>query len=276
MARKQTNPNSEPETLRTKLSGAEAEPTESGHSVSPADQDAIRKYLLGQLTEDLQERVEERLLTEDHLFEELEITEDELIEEFLANDLSQTERTAFEEYFLRNPERQQNLRFAQALNRNSKINQTLAPLPVPWWNPQSQIFRIAAAVAVVALLSGLLWFTFIRTKPTPTFATLTLTISNSDRAEGIQPARAGFDVEELRIVLLLPEGLTAAAGYRVELVSETGETKRLEVTKQDSQSVTLMIPTAQLRRGQYVIKLFATDANGAEQRIRGSYLFTLQ
>jgi len=64
------------------------------------DQPTIRQYLLGSLPSELQQRVEERLLTEAELLESLEIEEDELIDEYLAEKLSEEERQKFEQYFL--------------------------------------------------------------------------------------------------------------------------------------------------------------------------------
>ncbi len=82
------------------------------------DQNTIRQYLLKGLDEDQQQRIEKRLLTEDDLFEELEIAEDELIDEYLAEKLSEDERERFEQNFLRTPHRNQKLRFARALRRH--------------------------------------------------------------------------------------------------------------------------------------------------------------
>jgi hypothetical protein len=126
------------------------------------------------------------------------------------------------------------------------------------------------------MLAGVLWFLRYRTAPAPTIATLTLTISNGDRSEGPQAAKTKLDVDELRIVLLLPERSTPAPRYRVELMTEMRETRILEVVKQDARSVSVAIPAAQLSRGQAAIRLFAISSDGSEQRISGSYLFTVE
>lgn len=82
------------------------------------DQNAVRQYLLRQLSDDEQQIIEQRLLTEDDLFEELEIAEDELIDGYVAEQLSDDDRRKFEQNFLVAPERKQKLRFAEALKRN--------------------------------------------------------------------------------------------------------------------------------------------------------------
>src|SRR5712691_2895205 len=88
------------------------------------DQNAVRQYLLRQLSDDEQRTIEQRLLSEDDLFEELEIAEDELIDEFLARKLSEEEHKTVERIFLASPERKRKLRFAEALRR-------LPPTPTP-------------------------------------------------------------------------------------------------------------------------------------------------
>lgn len=80
-------------------------------------QSAVRRYLLKQLSGDEQSELEERLLTEDDPFTEVEIVEDELIDEYLAHKLSPEERERFEEHFLTTPERELKLRSAQAIKR---------------------------------------------------------------------------------------------------------------------------------------------------------------
>lgn len=278
MARKETDHNSEPETLWTKLFGRESRRTKQSndthYEAATEDGDTIRQYLLRLLGDEEQRKLEERLLTEDALFEELEIAEDVLIDRFLSGELSRTERDSFEKHFLAAPERQRNLRFAEAVRRNLKEVPAVAPSPRPrgWWNLHPYLLRAAAGVAAVTILAGI----FSVFLSPPTFATLTLTLSNGDRSEGVEAAKAKRNVDELRIVLLLPERLPPAAGYRAVLTRENGENSTLNITKQDSQSVSVVIPISQLPTGQYAIQLFAIGADGIEQRIRGSYLFNVE
>lgn len=129
-------------------------------------QSTIRRYLLRQLTDDAQERIEQRLLTEEDVFEEVEIAEDELIDEYLAETLSQEERQTFERDFLANPERRQKLRFAKALRRQASaasqkkglIEQDKAS-PWIWWRqyfaPSSLSDSPLAMAAVLLIVVGL-------------------------------------------------------------------------------------------------------------------------
>ena len=68
-------------------------------ALSNHDQAQIREYLLGKLGETEQQKIEERLIMEDELFDEFEISKDELIEEFCSGELNQDERQWFELHF---------------------------------------------------------------------------------------------------------------------------------------------------------------------------------
>ena len=81
------------------------------------DQNAVRQYLLRQLSDAEQQTFELRLLSDGNLFEELEIAEDELVDEYIAKELAPVERKQFEQYFLSTPERKHKLRFAATLDR---------------------------------------------------------------------------------------------------------------------------------------------------------------
>jgi methionine-rich copper-binding protein CopC len=124
-----------------------------------------------------------------------------------------------------------------------------------------------------------LWLSLFRAPSPQTFAALTLTINvSNNRAEGAQASKVKLplNASALKISLTLPERLPTAARYRVELENDNGETKGLEITEQEARSVTVVIPAEQLIRGQYALKLFTTKADGTEQRINGSYFFTVE
>jgi len=91
---------------------------------------AVRRYLLKQLSDSERETVELRFLSDETFAEELEFVEDELIDEYLAGELSHEERLSFEETFLAHPERQRKLEAGQALKRYLG---TLPPPPSPVW-----------------------------------------------------------------------------------------------------------------------------------------------
>lgn len=83
--------------------------------IQGVDAQLIRKYLLAELSEEEQARVEERLMTEEEYFKLLESEEDELIDDRLSDQLTLEEQERFDAYFLSTPERRAKLKFAEAL-----------------------------------------------------------------------------------------------------------------------------------------------------------------
>jgi hypothetical protein len=79
--------------------------------------EAVRQYLLGNLTEESRKKIEERLMTDADFFRELLLAEDDLIDDYLANLLSNTQIRNFESKFLITPERIQKVRFARSLRK---------------------------------------------------------------------------------------------------------------------------------------------------------------
>jgi hypothetical protein len=69
-------------------------------ALSAHDQSRIREYLLGHLSHEEQDHLEEQLLVDGDLSEELEISKRELIEEYCAGELTKRERQWFESNYL--------------------------------------------------------------------------------------------------------------------------------------------------------------------------------
>ena len=249
---------------------------------TPEVQERIRRYLLGQLTDGAREEFEQELLVDVDLFEELLVAEDELIDGYLVGELPPDERVQFEQHFLAAPERQEKLRFARALNRYVTVasrQETSAHKVSPVsWSSRTVLYRAAAAFAVVILIAGTLWLFRHRSSSPETFATINLTISQSTRGEGAPATEVNVSPGEdaLKIVLRLPDQSPTAARYRVELESNEGQNKSLQAVAQDGQSVTVVIPAGELKRGQYSLKVFTVRADGGEQRINGNYFFTVE
>lgn len=81
----------------------------------------IKGYLLGQLAEEDESKVEIRLLTDRDFFEELSILENELIDQYLAGTLSVSDRQSFESHFVLSSERWRKVRFARALRKSVSV-----------------------------------------------------------------------------------------------------------------------------------------------------------
>lgn len=135
------------------------------------DQDkALRSYLLGTLTLQEQELLEQRLLADSGAFQQLLFMEEDLIADYLSGELSAEERARFEEHFLAAPERQQDLRFAKALRKYaaSSTAKKKSPDSPPWFStfgpffaslvPQRPAVGFSLALILVLLIVGGFWF----------------------------------------------------------------------------------------------------------------------
>ena len=253
----------------------------------------IIAYLLEELPEDDLERFEDECFAQDSWpAEQINVVEEDLIDAYLRDELTPERRQRFERYYLTTEARQERVIMAAALLRhideNNAVSKTAVAVPPTeltaaarfraFWNSQSWALRAAASIAVVAVIAGALWLLLFRAPSPRTFATLTLAISNINRAEGAQADKVKLppDAEALKVSLTLPRQSPPAARYRVELEDDNGETRSVEVVGNDAQSVLVVIPAAQLARGQYALKLFAVKTDGEEQRINGSYFFNVE
>lgn len=241
--------------------------------------------------------MDERLLSESAFLEELLVGEEELIDDYVNGDLPAESRLRFEQHFLCTPERQEKLRFAIALGRytsqatepgSSKSQEDQAivlPTNLNWgarfkglWAGQSLAFRFATAIAMVAFVAAIVWLLLPRTFAPTTYATVTLSISSGDRAEGPTATKIKLpqEVDALKIFLNLPDSSVPAQGYRVEWINDQGVKKPLAIAEQDAQSLTVVIPARQLARGYNALQLYVTNSDGIEQRINGNYLFAVE
>lgn len=252
----------------------------------------IIAYLLQELPDDDLERFEDECFAQENWPTQIDLVEEDLIDAYLRAELTPERQQRFEQNYLGTEARQERVSIAAALLRrvdeynvvsNGAVAVSTKKLAWPerfgaFWSSQNWAFRAATAVAVVLIIAGALWIYVPRTPSPRTFATLTLTISNNDRAKGAQPEKIKLspDADVLRVSLTLPKQSVAAAHYRVELENDNGETKTVKVAGADAQSVSADVPAAQLTRGKYALKLFAIKTDGAEQRINGSYRFIVE
>jgi CHAT domain-containing protein/tetratricopeptide (TPR) repeat protein len=138
-------------------------------TLHPEDGVTIREYLLGNLAgEEERERVEERLLTDDEYFEELEIVKGELIDEYVGGALTNAERERFEQHFLTTRDRHRDVRLAEGVKEyaakkkraDEKLDRVRPRLS--WARAFSASpLVVAATLLVVAGLSFGVWRAFV-------------------------------------------------------------------------------------------------------------------
>src|SRR6185369_3245476 len=133
-------------------------------------QTRLRNYLLGQCDEAECEAIETMVFTDDDLFEELQVLEDEIIDEYLNEKLSPEARAHFEEHFLAAPERIEQLRFASTFDRyvesktvGSTSKSKSAPARQGWiHNFYSSPARVAVFAVVLVVIALAAWQLFFR------------------------------------------------------------------------------------------------------------------
>ena len=75
----------------------------------------IKLYLLGEVTAEERETLEQRLLTDDDYFEEFRLAKEDLIDCYTEGEMTPEEREKFKKHFLITKERRESLKLAQSL-----------------------------------------------------------------------------------------------------------------------------------------------------------------
>ena len=122
------------------------------------DDELLRSYLLGELTEEEADALEGRLLTEDALFELSEAIEADLLAEYAQGSLAPAERERVRQRLASSPQGRERLRLAQSLSILA-AREKAAVLPfVPRTTPSRQpALRWAALAAGLLAAAGLTW-----------------------------------------------------------------------------------------------------------------------
>lgn len=253
----------------------------------------IIAYLLDELPEEEAEQFDRDCFGRADRLEQINVVEGDLIDAYLRDELSPEQRQHFEQNYL-TPARLERMLMAAALLRHvdappegavaavtGQTNESRrARRSIPFWNSWPWGLRAAAALGLIVLIAGAWWLLQLRGPTRRAVATLTLIIStDGNRGAGDRPpsVRLPPDVDALNLYLRVPEqATTSGPPSRVELVKEDGETSPLQIEARDAGTVTVAIPAARLKRGLYSLRVFTTNAEGAEQRVSGSYFFIVE
>lgn len=127
----------------------------------PNRQELASRYLLGGLSENEAMTLEEQILSDDEIFENLEIAEDELIDRYVRDDLRTEERRRIQEMILNSPRLAERVEIARILTTrvSPQPAKTVRAKPekIRWWNlflptPQMAPAMRFLAVTPLALL----------------------------------------------------------------------------------------------------------------------------
>ena len=270
-------------------------------ALSNDDQAQIRGYLLGKLSDQEQQKMEERLMVEDELFDEFEVSKDELIEDYHAGELSHNERRWLEDHLLASVEGRQRHAFALTMESFCQPVRPVHEAPgVNWFARFKSLFRtqplavgrgssmtlvqpwilaVLTSVVVVALIGVLVGPRMFSGRGGITFEGPALAINVSKRGsdEGTLPKKIKLpdNASRLKLRLLLPKDAIAATRYEAEL-DDRINTKPAEIAEFNNEAVSVVIPTDQIPRGEYQLKVTAVDANGTPHAIPGEYFFNIE
>ena len=261
-------------------------------------EDLLKRYLLGWLEPEEQERLEKQLLTNDEYFEELLAAEDELIDSYVRGSLSEPDRERFARLFLAAPERRQKLSFAEALNRYVTVARIAEPQPVTvngrlavaWkrfmpasLQTQKPLLGLSLTAALVIVVFGASWLIVKnvrlrdQSREEPGSATLAITLRPGLERDSGEIKRvtlaAGVSTVQLQLELSRDE----YQSYRAVLQTDDGrEVLSADKLKPESLAngrvVTLSLRASRLVRGDYQIKLSGLDPDGRLEEI-GKYHF---
>jgi hypothetical protein len=132
----------------------------SASSSGTPSEERLVGYLLGRLTQDEQERVEEFYLADAEHLELLLAAEDDLIDGYVRGELGARDRERFENFFLNSPGRRERVETARALDafvkkRSGAPAPSRAPLTHPrfkraaFWLPLAACLVLAAGCALL-------------------------------------------------------------------------------------------------------------------------------
>lgn len=267
----------------------ESPENEPGHLRDEPFDRRVVSYLLGQMSEEESEQFEDECFAQTSWPSHVNLVEEELIDAYLHQELPLAQRELFERNYLTTEARQARVRMAALLMREVcerdavaeaaavREGTTLGGRLKAFWGGGWGL-RAAWAAAVLVIVVGGAWFYLARVRAPRQIATLRLTSNVLTRSQGTpaQPVKLSPDDDALRVFLTLPDHVTPAAHYRVELDTEGGATIPLAVEEHDSRMVSVLIPTSQLHKGQYALTLLALGDDGTEQPVYGSYIFAVE
>lgn len=252
----------------------------------------MRRYLLGQLEEADQERIELRLLTDPSFGEEFDTVVDELTDQYVRKELTDDELKRAEKHFLNSPERQQKLEFATELlshadSERGELSQmaSVRPIVAPttpslldqirafWRRPSYSHLALSAAVLLV--VAGLVFF-LLSFGNSSQYMSVDLALNSSDRSASAAPAPVKLAGAGLKVNLTIPDQAKEAKDYRLKLVDQNGVERDLTIDERTDQMIAVTIPAGWLSSGSYVIQLSMVKPDGSEERVRGSYNFVVE
>jgi hypothetical protein len=120
------------------------------------DQDTLRRYLLGEMSESEAEAFEEEHFDDPEVLAHVRRAEDDLLDDFVAGRLSRRDRRSFERHHLATPGQRERLVAASALRLMTLDARAPRERATPAPGSRRKVWLVLAAV-LLALLLGWCW-----------------------------------------------------------------------------------------------------------------------
>ena len=126
----------------------------------------LTRYLLGAVSETERENIEAEYLTDEDVFEQMLIAEDELVDAYARGELADQERKQFEKTFLTSARGRDRVHFSQALagvvSDARSVPRRVSPSPSPsfftaLWASLTPKVRVAGVAFAVLLITAFSW-----------------------------------------------------------------------------------------------------------------------
>lgn len=123
------------------------------------DNQRLIRYLLGTLTVDEAEELDELSMTDEDFAGRLRVVEDDLVDAYARGDLDADARTRFESRYLAVPGAHERLRFAEALEIRQKrgassASEPVRAVPLPTGSRRLPMWALAAAASIVLAVAS--------------------------------------------------------------------------------------------------------------------------
>lgn len=244
-------------------------------------QQDVRLWLLGLLSQEQGELLEQHLITDAPAFDEISLVEEELIDEYLSGELSEQESVAFESYFMNSSERRQQFRVAKAFrsyveredpfgrhtdSEGENLSSFVKQQPLFLASLNAWKVPLTAAVSIVVIV--IVWISF-RTSPTtrgPSLAVFLEPAVQTREGGTLQQINVPSNIQTIELHAKLSKG--QSRNYRAVLFDAGGNTiltndnPTIDTSGSEIDVVVVPVPAGRLTRGQYRLQLDITYPDG--------------
>jgi len=226
-----------------------------------SDDNLLRAYLLGRLATESQERVDQRLFSDDRIFwEHLCLVEEELIDQYVRGELDGEDAARFERDFLVTDERRAKLDLARALKAYAERRQESRRRAWDWLRGPvaSPAWALAVAATVLLALPAVVWRVAASRGP---HGEVSAWVSPGlVRDVGGELTRVTLPPGCQLVRLQLDPGLAERPAYRATLHNVAGEElwsrdKLRAAPVEGKAAVTLTLPCELLAADDYYVRL---------------------